>query len=181
MPSFVFCSIAAVAAVSTGATSFAACWQPESVHAAEVRDFDTMLMVGALRCRADPDSYLERYNAFVTASRGALAEANQGLRNHFEDAVGNVAALAEYDRYIVKVANRYGAGSDDLNCRDLGSLVDAAMAEGASFSTLVAFAELAAADPLLDDERCVVEIADAAPREAAHEQTIMAALADPSI
>lgn len=147
-------SIAAYLAVVLPAAAHADCWRTETVRAAMVRDLDTMLMVGALRCRAHPDAYHDRYNAFVDQSRTALAQANEHLRNHFRRSVGYRAAVEAYDVYTTKVANRYGAGAEGLGCSDLASVVAAMAAEKPHYEALAALAERAKIDALIDGEPC---------------------------
>lgn len=138
------------------ATPAAACWSETAVAAAKVRDLETMLMVSALRCRFSGGDLLARYNSFVAASRPALVEVNDHLRQHFSEEVGRADALDAYDSYVTAVANRYGGGVDGVDCRDLEDVTTAAEAEGASFENLVALAERAGARPLLDGQQCNV-------------------------
>lgn len=142
--------------VSTGAQ--AACWTPDEVRAANVRDLDTMLMVSALRCRGGDSNFLAAYNDFVVNGRPALTDANNRLRHHFTQ-VSARATEDALDRYVTRVANRYGAGVDGLNCRDFASLVRAAAASGNSIDELAALAERADIHPELGDGMCGVDIA----------------------
>jgi hypothetical protein len=137
----------------------AACWQADAVAAAKVRDLDTMLMVAALRCRNSGSDFLTQYNGFVRSSRTALSVANDRLRGHFAIGLDAKAALIAYDRYVTSLANRYGAGSEGLNCRDMASINDAAAREGASFLELEALATRAEVEPILIGGRCPVVIA----------------------
>lgn len=129
----------------------AACWTPSEVAAAKVRDLDTMLMVSGLRCRFQSGALLTTYNAMVVRHRAALTEANMQLKRHFTAAVGGANAL---DRYITRVANRYGAGADDLSCASLQSIAEAAMAEPSTLAALTALAERAAVRPELPEGAC---------------------------
>ncbi|MFM9978069.1 MAG: hypothetical protein ACKVOP_08510 [Sphingomonadaceae bacterium] len=151
------CALLATAIVAAPAQ--AACWRADEVAAAKVRDFDTLLMVSSLRCRMQDPAMVARYNAFVTKNRVPLTQANVVLRTRFVALVGKAAALNAYDRYITKVANRYGAGADGLSCADFASLTDAALAEAPSFAALTALAERASTRPVMDDEACAVTLA----------------------
>lgn len=137
----------------------AACWKSDEVQAAQVRDLDTMLMVGALRCRNGGDNFLSHYNHFVKASRPALIEVNDRLHAHFAASVGAARALTAYDSFVTRTANRYGAGVAGLDCGDMADIVTAAIADGESFSALAALADRADVEPVLDGPLCGVRTA----------------------
>ncbi len=150
--------IALAATAIVAAPSRAACWKADQVAAAKVRDLETMLMVSALRCRAQ-GNMLVRYNKFVVQARPALTQVNDSLRAHFAESVGSGRALDAYDGYVTRVANRYGAGADGLSCDDLSSITDAAISERPSFVALAALAERAGVQPLLEGGSCNVSFA----------------------
>ncbi len=150
--------VALAAMVIAAAPVHAACWKADQVAAAKVRDLETMLMVSALRCRAQ-GNMLARYNKFVVQARPTLMQVNNTLRAHFAEAVGQSRALNAYDSYVTKVANRYGAGADGLSCSDLSSITDAAVSERPSFQALAALAERAGVQPLFDGGQCAVVMA----------------------
>jgi hypothetical protein len=151
------CAFAATAIVA--APAHATCWRADEVAAAKVRDLDTMLMVSSLRCRLQDSAMVARYNAFVTKNRVPLTEANVVLRARFAGLVGKAAALNAYDKYITRVANRYGAGADGLSCADFASLTDAALSEVPNLGALTALAERAGTQPVMDDAACPVTLA----------------------
>lgn len=140
---------AVLALVSTPVN--AACWTQSEVAAAKVRDFDTMLMVSGLRCRFKSVALLNTYNAMVVRHRAALTEANMLLKGHFTPAIGGANAL---DSYITRVANRYGAGAEDLSCESLQSIAEAALNEPSTLAALTALAERAAVVPVLPEGAC---------------------------
>lgn len=150
-----------VASVMVAAPAQAACWSAETVEAAKVRDMETMLMVSALRCRTTGFDFMGKYNAFVRSSRASLTVANDRLRQHFSAGVGGVAGLNAYDRYATSLANRYGAGAEGLNCRDMASITDAALREGQSFESLSRLATRAQIEPETPGNRCPVAVAQA--------------------
>lgn len=129
----------------------AACWTPNEVAAAKVRDLDTMLMVSGLRCRFQNTALLDTYNKMVVQHRAALTEANMLLKGHFTKAIGGANAL---DSYITRVANRYGAGADNLSCESLQSIAAATMAEEPTLEALAAVAVRAEVDPILPEGAC---------------------------
>ena len=140
----------ALAGTSVATMAQAACWSPQAVEAAAVRDMETMLMVSSLRCRISGVDFLESYNAFVRGSRPALTLANDRLRTHFAP----IGGLNAYDRYVTAIANRYGGGAEGLACSDMQSILSAARAEGNSLSGLVRLAKVAQVEPRLPGDAC---------------------------
>jgi hypothetical protein len=139
----------------------AACWTQSEVAAAEVRDFDTMLMVSGLRCRFQSTALIDTYNAMVVHHRAALTEANMQLKAHFTPAIGGANAL---DSYITRVANRYGAGAEGLSCETLQSIAEAALHEASTLSALTALAERADVKPELPGGACAAPLLQVAAR-----------------
>lgn len=148
-------ALAALAASAMLAGSAqAGCWSDAAYQAAQVREFDTMLMVEALRCRKTAANFVQDYNAFVVASRPALLKANATLRTHFAGEVGAKGALGAYDNYMTTVANRYGAGTEGLACEDLASIARAAMAAAGSAEALYQVVASANMVPSIASVRC---------------------------
>ena len=73
------------------------------------------------------------------------------LRSHFSPAAGGENEL---DRYITRVANRYGAGAEALTCESLQSIAEAALNEASTLPGLVALADRAAVAPELPGGAC---------------------------
>ncbi len=146
--------LAVLAIVVPAAPAHAACWSPQQVAAAKVRDLDTMLMVASLRCRFTDVAVLDSYNAYVTRHRKPLVQINDLLRAHYNGAGDKKAAMTAYDNYVTKVANRYGAGAKGLSCNDMHSIVEALAAEAPQVDALIAVAERAGVDPYLDAAQC---------------------------
>jgi hypothetical protein len=147
--------LVAAAAVATPASAVdAACWSEAAYKAAQVRELDTMMMVEALRCRKTAANFVHDYNRYVVASRPALLKANADLRTHFAGAVGQKSALNAYDNYMTTVANRYGAGTEGLECADMASIVQAAVATNGSADALYAIAVAANMVPTVASDRC---------------------------
>lgn len=151
---------AAIAATMPLAPATAAtCWKQTAVEAAQIRDFEMMLMVSALRCRATGNDFLANYNRFIREKRDALTQVNDELREHFRSEVGPVGALGAYDNYVTGIANSYGAGTDGLACRDLQSITDAAVALPPTRPALLELADAAGITPHLSGARCDVVMA----------------------
>ncbi len=151
--------VAAILAAAGPVEAKAACWSPDAIAAAKIRDFETMLMVSALRCRTSEYDFLPTYNAFVRTGRTALSQANTALRTHFAAGASENEGLNAYDRYVTSGANRYGAGVGGLGCKDLSSIASAAAAQGNDLSSLLGLADRAEMIPVLNDKPCPLQIA----------------------
>lgn len=147
---------AACGAVATPAE--AACWSHAAYQAAQVRELETMLMVEALRCRRTGANFLPQYNEFVRTSRPALIRVNDTLRSHFASTVGHARALDAYDDYVTSVANRYGAGTEGLDCEDMASIARAAAGAQGSHEALAELARAAEMRPVVHGGRCDREL-----------------------
>ena len=149
-------TLAAVLSVALCAGSAnAACWSDAAYEAAQVREFDTMLMVQALRCRKTNANFVGDYNRFVVASRPALLKANATLKSHFAAEHGERGALNAYDNYMTTVANRYGAGTNGLGCEDVAAMVQMALAAKGSHAALSELADTVQMTPAVQGDRCV--------------------------
>ena len=157
MKKFVAAMIAA--AMPLAPASAAPCWKKVAVEAAQIRDFEMMLMVSALRCRSTGSNFLADYNRFIREKRDALTQVNDELREHFRSVVGPVGALGAYDNYVTSLANVYGAGAEGLACRDLQSITDAANALPATRAALLELSDAAGTTPHLSGARCNVVMA----------------------
>ncbi len=125
----------------------AGCWSKEAVAAAKIREFETMLMVSALRCRNGGRDFLARYNQFVREGRPVLTQVNETLRTQFTADLGTGRGLNAYDGFVTSIANRYGAGIADLNCGDLSDITNAAVAGSGSAVQLERLADAADIHP----------------------------------
>lgn len=125
----------------------AACWSKESIAAAKVREFETMLMVSALRCRTGGSDFLAKYNQFIREGRPVLTKANETLRAQFSSEFGAARGLNAYDGFVTSLANRYGAGIAELKCSDLSDITSAALAGSHSMARLEQLADSADIQP----------------------------------
>jgi hypothetical protein len=87
------------------------CWRKRELEAAQVRAFQTMLMVGALRCRRYYQPAADAYNWFVERQRDRLKGHVKTLERHFERQDGEEAAAAN-DRFNTALANQYSRRFD---------------------------------------------------------------------
>lgn len=159
MRNFLKSLIGVAAAVGATQAQAATCWSTQAVEAAQVRDFETMLMVSALRCRTSGSGFLNEYNSFIRSKRAALTQVNDELRTHFQKAAFGKAALDAYDRFVTQLANSYGAGAQGLDCTDMQSLMRAAEAVEPTREALVALAQRAGAEPRLPNNSCPTNFA----------------------
>ncbi len=148
---------AALAGSLVAGNAQAACWTPQAVEAAQVRELETMLMVASLRCRLSGSNFIGDYNGFVRASRPTLSAANDKLREHFDGAGG----LNAYDRYVTGIANRYGGGVGGMNCKDFQAVLDDARDAKGSMPRLVRLASAVEIKPTLPGGRCTTTVAAA--------------------
>lgn len=142
----------------------AQCWQQPSIEAAQIREFDIMLMVSALRCQVEGVDFVADYNRFVSGNHAVLVAANDELIRHFNAVMGGQDALDAYDRMEVAMANRHGDdGSVGNDCAELRTM--AILATVAPFDSTQAFllasAQRVGMDPPLPGGPCGVVIADA--------------------
>ncbi|MGI4876291.1 MAG: hypothetical protein ACRYG4_02255 [Janthinobacterium lividum] len=93
----------------------ASCWYPDEALAAQVKDFQYMLMVGSLQCKATSGVYGESYNAFVAKQRGVLDSKGYTLKAHFLRENGIQGGRAAYDSYNTTLSNRHAGRFDDAS------------------------------------------------------------------
>lgn len=150
---------ALVGIMSSAPAMAAACWTEAAYKAAQIRDFETMMMVSTLRCRITGVDFSEPYNQFIRGKRSLLITANETLRGQFALAVGKARALGAYDDYMTKIANSYGGGMAGMNCRDFASVVDAAVAAPATMEAIARLAAMAGSEPRVPGDRCGITVA----------------------
>lgn len=147
---------AAVAAIALIATPVrAACWNAEEASAANVRQFQSMLMVATLRCHAAGVDIAVHYNGFLNANKSALVQINERLKAHFIRSHGPVAGQRAYDGFTTSMANGYGAGgSSPALCENMAAIEREAGMMANSVEGLVMLAERESAVATMPDGRC---------------------------
>jgi len=145
------------------AQAHAACWDARTIEAAQIRQFDIMLMVSALRCQVKGVDLVPDYNAFVRSNKPTLIGANEEFLRHFNAGMGGRAALDAYDRFGTVMANQFGNGGVSEDCETLRSIVrDATAGDMASTrDRLLGAAQRVGMEPPLPGGQCAAEIADA--------------------
>lgn len=146
---------ALAASLLVAAPARAGCWTVQDVEAAKVRDLQSMLMVGALRCRAIGRDILPDYNGFVNASRVGLVAINDRLKARFFGDLGPTVGQRHYDRFTTALANAYGAGGTDEGlCADMAALAREAQGEGGDVAGLIRIADRQGLAPALPGAMC---------------------------
>jgi hypothetical protein len=144
-----------LAAGGTAAQAQQACWQAYEVQAARVRDLQTLLMVGALKCSGPGYDVAGHYNNFVTKNRSALAGYNDVLKVRFMREEGIRAGQRAYDQFTTALANVHSDSAQATEtgfCQMASTLV--ALAGGATADDLEALAENIAERPRGVGETC---------------------------
>lgn len=148
--------VALLCCASVPAQAAMGCWNETQVAAANVRDFQSRLMVATMRCRARGIDILYAYNRFVIANRDTLRGANGVLRSQFLAGYGSDGEL-QYDRFTTSLANAYGGDdTDPWVCAETEDLAyEAADARG-DVQRLLALANRSGAHPRLPGGRCEI-------------------------
>ncbi|MBK6706115.1 MAG: hypothetical protein IPG54_00950 [Sphingomonadales bacterium] len=112
----------ALLGLSLTATPAQACWTNAEQDAARIANMNQMLMVSALRCRFGKDNFLSDYNRFVRNNNDVLASQHAIIKARYARTMGQKAAFAELDRFMIALANYYGGGHGDPDCGKLEKL-----------------------------------------------------------
>ena len=87
------------------------CLDRETLTAARLNEFGTMMMAVSLRCKAIGTDISEGYGAMLGVHRSVFAAADRRLRAFFGD------KPHAFDAYSTRLGNRYGGGATDpANC-----------------------------------------------------------------
>ncbi|MBZ6379666.1 hypothetical protein B5C34_15320 [Pacificimonas flava] len=148
--------VAFIAAGSLSTVTSAACWEAREIASAEVRYYQSMLMVGTLKCRTG-DRYIEEdYNRFVDQAREVLDDHNRTIRDRFLRDYGLYDGEDMYDRFTTRLANDFAAGADRQGfCRELAALLRISASSHPQDVAVLAQAvvdDLPLRDPLCRDE-----------------------------
>lgn len=105
-------TVAVIAGLLFSAPAQAAgCLDRETLTAARLNEFSTMMMAVNLRCKAIGTDMSVGYDAMVNVHRGMFAAADRRLRAFFAD------KPRSFDAYSTRLGNRYGGGATDpANC-----------------------------------------------------------------
>lgn len=87
------------------------CLDRETLVAAQVHEFEAMMMAVSLRCKAIGVDISADYEAMLATHAPVFAAADRRLRAHF-------AGGRSYESYATQLGNRYGGGATDpANCQ----------------------------------------------------------------
>ena len=137
----------------------AVCWSEASAAAASIRDLQSRLMVGTLRCNALGLDITEPYNRFVRANRVSLQSANAAIKAQLA-ADGAATAERRYDSFTTALANQYGAAATTGEvCAELANLALEASEAAGDKALLLELAERYEERPELPDGRCPAPLA----------------------
>jgi hypothetical protein len=136
-----------------------ACWTSAEQDAAKVANLNTMMMVSALRCRHGQDNFLSEYNQFVKVHNPVLGSQNAAVRQHFARTGGTRGADAALDRFVIAIANHYGAGHSSMGCGQLKLLAGELAARTHNSASLVVLAEANIESIPLPGGSCPITIA----------------------
>lgn len=110
------------------------CWQNDEIAAAELHSFQTMLMVGALKCRDRLPAALEGYNRFMSVKRDLIVTNQYLLMSHFIREYGDSSGTGAFRDYETSIGNRHSAADNLGRCEAIGAM--GRMAANASESDL---------------------------------------------
>ncbi|MBA4354218.1 MAG: hypothetical protein C0409_05955 [Novosphingobium sp.] len=124
------------------------CLDRETMTAARLNEFGTMMMTVNLRCKASGTDITDGYEAMLGAHRSIFAAADRRLRSFFAD------RPRAFDAYSTRLGNRYGGGATDpANCQRFERLArDLAAKPGAADLAMVVYAMIA--NPRIDGAIC---------------------------
>lgn len=110
-PSVRVAVLATIASMSFSSIAQAelACWHPNEAKAAQIKDFQTLLMVGTLQCRTADANAVEDYNIFVRHNRSTIDSNIYALKTHFLRENGIQDGQRAYDEYSTALANEKAA------------------------------------------------------------------------
>ncbi|MCC6478273.1 hypothetical protein [Sphingorhabdus sp.] len=114
--------VATLLGLSLVATPAQACWTNAEQDAARIANMNQMLMVSALRCRFGNDNFLSDYNRFVRNNNDVLASQHNIIKARYARTMGEKAAFAELDKFMIALSNYYGGGHGDPDCAKLERL-----------------------------------------------------------
>jgi hypothetical protein len=126
----------------------AACWNVEDRSAALIRELQTHIFVGVLRCKISDPSIVEAYSRFLRANHDVISRASARLKEHFARSGAPAVGQRAYDSFTSNMANSFGSAANGVEaCARIAKLADeGALSEGSrEFLLLLADRESLAA------------------------------------
>lgn len=144
-------SASAIVSLALSSTSVLAeqCWDPVLTNSVKIHSLNTLLLVGALKCRSASPAILDSYNKFVETRRDILAENSFLVSAHFINIHGSSSGKIAFANYESKLANQFsGRAEDPISCARIGAY--SRLAARASESDLLELASAVAPLPQLE-------------------------------
>lgn len=144
-------------ALSMGQPAIAAvsCWNQAVTEAAQVKQFDIMMMVSTIRCHRKGVDLSSDYNKFVVSRRTVLQGVGKELVKQFGLNLRGNAAVMAYDHLGVVMANSFGNdGRGTRNCEDIRAIIKDALIAEPDRVNLVYLAQRNGINPLLPVASC---------------------------
>lgn len=151
--------VAIFVGLSTIAAPAYACWTNVEQDAARIANMNQMLMVSALRCRFGNHNFLDNYNRFIRNNNALLASQHNIIKARYARNVGEKAAFAELDKFVIGLSNYYGGGHGDPDCSKLEKLTDDLSQGRNGVSELADLADELVGVPRQASSACPVSIA----------------------
>lgn len=136
------CAGIGLSATQVSAAPYDMCFDETTAPSVQIHQFQTMMMVGSLKCRnLDPTS-LRRYGDFVTSRSGDLARHTDMVREAFNQRYGEATGTRMFRLYETSLGNEFsGIEMTRASCQDLGTY--ARMAERADHADIATISGLA--------------------------------------
>lgn len=136
------------------------CWTSETIGAARVREMEVMVMAVGLRCRSLGYDITGTLEKFRTVQKNTILQADNKLRAHY-GATKSKAGKVEYDRFLTRLGNSYGAGSTDARTCKMFELVAEELGKpNATADSVELLALDLVRDPQIIGERCSAQMAN---------------------
>jgi hypothetical protein len=97
---------------NASAHSGGACWHEDEVTASRIKDLQTWMAVGVLKCGASFHNMAGNYNYFVVENRATLARHQDVLKARFVRQHGEDAGRRAYDGFTTTLANHHSSRAD---------------------------------------------------------------------
>ncbi|MCF8709522.1 hypothetical protein [Rhizorhapis sp. SPR117] len=118
------------------------CWYPDELSAAQVQNFQTMLMIGTFKCLEKMPSTLESYKLFMNNKRDFLVHNKNIVISRFIRQYGQSSGNMAYMNYETGVGNLHSMKNIIDRCETIGAY--SRLAANASESDLVEFSRTVA-------------------------------------
>lgn len=144
--------LAAAGLASAASAQAAACLDRETLTAARVHEFETLMMAVSLRCKAIGVNIAPSYEAMLDTHRAMFSAADRRVRSHFD------AEPRAYERYATTLGNKYGGGATNpASCEMFGGVAAELARTGSGPASLGKVVFSMIRQPHLDGAICPVK------------------------